>query len=77
MSLSPTIPSFVIIEISKYIPQSHYSLKGAASTVGLGLDNCREVPVDGRGRMDPSSLRKIIEEDKAKGFLPFFVNCAR
>jgi glutamate decarboxylase len=25
--------------------------------------------------MDPSSLRKIIEEDKSKGFLPFFVNC--
>ena len=43
--------------------------------MGLGLDNCREVPVDHRGRMDPVSLRKIIGEDKAKGFLPFFVNC--
>jgi len=66
------IPAQLICYTSKH---SHYSLKGAASTVGLGLDNCREVPVDSRGRMDPSSLRKIIEEDKARGFLPFFVNC--
>merc|ERR550534_3416672 len=55
-----TIPAQLICYTSKH---SHYSLKGAASTVGLGLDNCREVPVDSRGRMDPSSLRKIIEED--------------
>merc|ERR1719347_1509428 len=65
------IPAQLICYTSKH---SHYSLKGAASTVGLGLDNCREVPVDSHGRMDPSSLRKIIEEDKSKGFLPFFVN---
>ena len=42
-------------------PQSHYSLKGAASTVGLGLDNCREVEVDSRGRMDPLHLRQLIK----------------
>merc|ERR1711962_744354 len=66
------IPAQLICYTSKH---SHYSLKGAASTVGLGLDNCREVPVDGRGRMEPCCLRKIIEEDKAKGFLPFCVNC--
>merc|ERR1711970_716313 len=53
----------------------HYSIKGGASAIGLGTDNCVQVMCDEKGRMDPSSLRKIIEEDKAKGFLPFFVNC--
>ena len=62
-------------DLSPIPPQSHYSLKGAAATVGLGLDNCREVRVDAVGRMDPADLRRKIEEDKAQGFLPFFVNC--
>ena len=34
----------------------------------------REVDVDARGRMDPDHLRKLIEDDKKKGFYPFFVN---
>ena len=55
--------------------QSHYSLKGAAATIGLGLENCREVNVDGRGRMDQKHLAQLVEEDKAKGYKPFFVNC--
>jgi len=54
---------------------SHYSLKGAAATIGLGLENCREVNVDERGRMDPDHLEMLVEEDKRRGFQPFFVNC--
>ena len=50
-------------------------MKGAAATIGLGLDNCREVNVDERGRMDPDHLEMLVEEDKRKGFQPFFVNC--
>ena len=55
--------------------QSHYSLKGAAATIGLGLENCREVNVDEKGRMDPKHLEKLVKEDKKKGYHPFFVNC--
>ena len=54
--------------------QSHYSVKGAAASLGIGTDNVREVDVDERGRMDPEHLRKLIEDDKKKGFYPFFVN---
>ena len=55
--------------------QSHYSLRGAAATLGLGVDNCREVEVDERGRMCPLHLKKLVLEDREKGLSPFFVNC--
>jgi len=54
---------------------SHYSLRSAAATLGLGLHYCREVEVDSRGRMDVLHLREIVMEDKSRGLLPFFVNC--
>ncbi|XP_018021504.1 glutamate decarboxylase [Hyalella azteca] len=54
---------------------SHYSLKGAAATMGLGTDNLVLVPVDAKGRMIPAELDRLIEEQKAKGNTPFFV-CA-
>merc|ERR1711910_223323 len=54
---------------------SHYSLRGAAATLGLGVDNCREVEVDERGRMCPVHLKKLVLEDREKGLSPFFVNC--
>ena len=50
-------------------------MKGAAATIGLGLENCREVRVDERGRMDPRQLETLVVEDKKRGFQPFFVNC--
>ncbi|XP_076059423.1 glutamate decarboxylase [Oratosquilla oratoria] len=54
---------------------SHYSMKGAAAAMGLGTNNCIEVPVDARGRMIPAELDRLIQESKAKGKVPFFV-CA-
>uniref|UniRef100_A0A6A7G8R8 Glutamate decarboxylase-like n=1 Tax=Hirondellea gigas TaxID=1518452 RepID=A0A6A7G8R8_9CRUS len=54
---------------------SHYSLKGAAATMGLGTDNLILVPVDSKGKMIPTELDRLIEEQKSKGNIPFFV-CA-
>jgi len=67
-----SIQSNLICYTSKH---SHYSLRGAAATIGIGLENCREVEVDSQGKMDPNHLERLIEEDKEKGFHPFFVNC--
>ena len=50
-------------------------LQGAAATVGLGLQQCREVEVDSQGRMDPAQLERMVQEDLQQGFRPFFVNC--
>jgi len=54
---------------------SHYSIKGATATLGLGIDNCSEVNTDQMGRMCPRHLEKLILEDREKGLSPFFVNC--
>ncbi|XP_071533758.1 glutamate decarboxylase [Panulirus ornatus] len=54
---------------------SHYSLKGAASAMGLGTDNLLEVPVDEKGRMIPAELDRMIQDAKGKGKVPFLV-CA-
>ncbi|XP_047469087.1 glutamate decarboxylase-like [Penaeus chinensis] len=54
---------------------SHYSMMGTAAAMGLGTDNCIEVPVDDKGRMIPSELDRLIQESKAKGKIPFLV-CA-
>ena len=43
--------------------------------MGFGTDNCRDVDVDANGKMIPEHLEKLIMEDKAKGYQPFFVNC--
>ena len=49
-------------------------MKGAAASLGFGTNNCREVEVDARGRMDPAKLEAMILEDKRQGLYPFFVN---
>ncbi|MPC68019.1 Glutamate decarboxylase [Portunus trituberculatus] len=54
---------------------SHYSLMGAAAAMGIGTDNLIEVPVDEKGHMLPSELDRLIQEEKGKGKVPFFV-CA-
>merc|ERR1712241_32334 len=53
----------------------HYSIKGGASAIGLGLDNCVQVACDERGKMIPEELEKQILKHKEEGHLPFFVNC--
>jgi len=53
----------------------HYSIKGGAAAIGLGTDNCVQVPCDERGKMIPEELEKMVKRDKSHGDLPFFVNC--
>merc|ERR1711971_478988 len=53
----------------------HYSIKGGASAIGLGTDNCVQVMCDEKGRMIPEEFEKRVLKDKAEGSLPFFVNC--
>lgn len=52
----------------------HYSLEKAAQIHGFGSDAVRPVPVDAQGRMDPAALRRLIQEAKDQGEIPFYVN---
>ena len=54
--------------------QSHYSFKKAAMLCGLGSDNLVAVDCDDTGAMCPRALAAAVEEVKAAGCLPFFVN---
>ncbi|KAA3606119.1 MAG: glutamate decarboxylase [Planctomycetota bacterium] len=52
---------------------AHYSLKRAASIVGLGVEGLRPVPVDEVGRMQPEALAEMVDQAKAEGLQPFMV----
>ncbi|KAF2634074.1 glutamate decarboxylase-like protein 1 [Massarina eburnea CBS 473.64] len=53
----------------------HYSLEKAAQMFGLGSSNVIPVPVDPlNGAMLPGELERLVQESKAKGETPFFVN---
>ncbi|KAF2737943.1 PLP-dependent transferase [Polyplosphaeria fusca] len=53
----------------------HYSLEKAAQMFGLGSKAVISVPVDQLGQMIPSELERLVQESKARGETPFFVNC--
>ncbi|XP_013398337.1 cysteine sulfinic acid decarboxylase [Lingula anatina] len=53
--------------------QAHYSISTAASFLGFGLDSVVMVKTDERGCMDPQDFQTKIQETKAKGDIPFFV----
>ena len=53
--------------------QTHSSLEKAMMISGLGTDNLRKIPVDENYSMRTDDLEKQIAEDKANGFVPFFV----
>lgn len=53
--------------------ETHSATHKAAATLGLGLDNVRQVPVDGELRMDPGALRDAIAGDRIDGFVPVAV----
>ncbi len=55
--------------------QAHSSLEKAIKIAGIGRENIRIVEVDEHYAMRPELLRKQIQEDRAAGYLPFFV-CA-
>jgi len=52
---------------------SHYSIKRAASVLGIGTNNCWTIPTDDVGRIIPSELDRLLEKAKAEGKKPFFV----
>ncbi|KAL3087962.1 hypothetical protein niasHT_022036 [Heterodera trifolii] len=54
---------------------SHYSIKSAAAVLGIGADNCFNIPVDSQAKMNPEALEECIIKCKDEGLHPFFV-CA-
>ncbi|CAH1241293.1 GAD1 [Branchiostoma lanceolatum] len=55
--------------------QSHYSIKKAASVLGIGTNNVVLINCDERGKMITSDLEAHVLRVKAEGAVPFFVNC--
>ncbi|XP_010593840.2 acidic amino acid decarboxylase GADL1 isoform X2 [Loxodonta africana] len=53
----------------------HYSMKKAASFLGIGTDNVCFVETDGRGKMIPEELEKQVWQARKEGAAPFLV-CA-
>jgi aromatic-L-amino-acid decarboxylase len=53
--------------------QAHASIAKATAIAGLPAANVREVPVDGRYRMDVPALRSAVREDRERGLRPFCV----
>ncbi|HEY4720443.1 MAG TPA: pyridoxal-dependent decarboxylase [Anaerolineae bacterium] len=55
--------------------QSHSSVEKAGLVLGIGQAGVRKIEVDSEFRMRPDRLAAAIAEDRARGWLPFFV-CA-
>jgi glutamate/tyrosine decarboxylase-like PLP-dependent enzyme len=53
--------------------ETHTWIQKAADLFGLGTDAIRWIGTDDEQRMDPSALRRQIEEDRRLGHLPFLV----
>jgi len=51
----------------------HSSVDKSAITLGIGQDGLRKIKCDAEFRMEPASLARAIEEDRAQGWLPFCV----
>lgn len=52
---------------------SHFSMEKSAHILGLGYESVRKVPVTESKKMDIEALKKMIEEDKNNGNIPFLV----
>ncbi|XP_011899146.1 PREDICTED: acidic amino acid decarboxylase GADL1 isoform X2 [Cercocebus atys] len=55
--------------------ECHYSMKKAASFLGIGTENVCFVETDGRGKMIPEELEKQVWQARKEGAAPFLV-CA-
>jgi len=53
---------------------AHYSIRKAASILGIGRENVVKIAVDARGRMDPQALAAAIAADRQAGHLPIMIN---
>jgi sulfinoalanine decarboxylase/sulfinoalanine decarboxylase/aspartate 1-decarboxylase len=54
--------------------EAHYSIPKNAALMGIGRNQVRMVPCNEHGEMQSDALDRMIQEDKAKGLRPFFVN---
>ena len=52
---------------------SHFSFDKAAHLMGLGYDAVVKLPIDSRCAIDTEEAERIIERDKADGYLPFMI----
>lgn len=52
---------------------SHFSMEKSCHLLGLGYDAVVKVPVNDSMQMDVSALAKLMEQDKANGYLPFCI----
>lgn len=53
--------------------EAHSSVDKAAITLGIGHDNVVPIPTDAGFRMLPEMLERAVEQDRARGLLPFAV----
>ncbi len=52
---------------------THFSGARAGTAAGIGREGVRSVPTDGRGSIRVDELRRMIDDDRASGHLPFAV----
>lgn len=53
---------------------SHYSIEKNASFIGVGRDQVRSIKTNAKGEMLAEDLERQIQQDKERGYQPFFVN---
>lgn len=53
--------------------EGHFSISKAAGMLGLGERNVRQVRTNARMEIDITDLERLVREDRAAGYLPFFV----
>ncbi|ODV76758.1 PLP-dependent transferase [Suhomyces tanzawaensis NRRL Y-17324] len=53
---------------------SHYSVEKSAILLGLGLKQVFKVATHGDGSMNVEELAKVVEETKAQGYTPLYIN---
>lgn len=50
--------------------EAHSSIEKAVRIAGIGSNQLRRVPVDGRGCLDSEALAAMIQDDRRRGFVP-------
>jgi aromatic-L-amino-acid decarboxylase len=53
--------------------EAHYSVVRAAELLGVGADQVRALPLDGRRRMLPDAVAEAIDRDRSAGIAPIAV----
>lgn len=52
---------------------SHFSMEKSAHILGIGYQSVVKVPVDANKKMDINALKKLIENDKKAGNIPYLI----